>query len=296
MLTLLCAHPAFSAGNHLRPLLRARSVVASTPSERSVDVSGAAVDIAESLRDSKPTLAPESKPLHVPRVDHLTDWLPELGPLPTPFHGGCMADVNTLEDDECVLPGAQQGVFVDERTAVLADPVVSVDLTSLGALTAWKAGGPREDVFFAPEEVKAAIVTCGGLCPGLNTVLRELVSCLRSQYSVDSVFGVRSGYMGFYTNELEPLQLRDVETIHRQAGTVLGSSRGGHDTTKICDAIEAAGINLVFTIGGDGTMAGSNALATEFRRRRKKVAIAHVPKSALSLRTRALGIPPCGQC
>ena len=139
--------------------------------------------------------------------------------------------------------------------------------------------GPRKDIFFNPDEVRVAIVTCGGLCPGLNTVVKEVVSCLRSQYGVEHVYGVRNGYMGFYSSDWLPLDLEDVETIHRQGGTFLGSSRGGHDTTKICDAIEAAGVNLVFTIGGDGTMKGSQAIAEEFMRRQRKIVVAHVPKT-----------------
>jgi len=189
-----------------------------------------------------------------------------------------MVDVLTMENEECVVPADGQGLFVDETSAVLADAALNTDVP-LGGLTAWKAGGPRQEVFFLPSEVKAAIVTCGGLCPGLNTVLRELVNCLRQQYGVEEVYGVRNGYMGFYSNTLEALELGDVETIHRQAGSVLGSSRGGHDTAKICDAIEAAGVNMVFTIGGDGTMAGSSVLAEEFQRRRSKVVVAHVPKT-----------------
>jgi len=109
--------------------------------------------------------------------------------------------------------------------------------------------------------------------------VRELVSCLRLQYGVEEVYGVRNGYMGFYASKLEPLHLSDVDTIHRQAGSMLGSSRGGHDTEKICDAIEACGVNLVFTIGGDGTMRGSGVIAEEFQRRAKKVVVAHVPKT-----------------
>jgi len=223
--------------------------------------------------------ASSQQQLHIPQVEHLRDWLPDAESLPTPFHGGCMVDTQTLEEEECVVPLGEQGLFVDEATAVLADAVVRTDAPASGDFTAWKAGGPREEVFFTPEEVKAAIVTCGGLCPGLNTVIKELVGCLRSQYGVDEVYGVRNGYAGFYTTGLLPLQLHDVETIHREAGSMLGSSRGGHDTAKICDAIEAAGINMVFTIGGDGTAKGSSKLAEEFQRRRKKVVVAHVPKT-----------------
>jgi len=217
--------------------------------------------------------------IEVPPVAHIKDWLPNEPRLPTHFHGGCMVDVQTLQEDLCVAPSPDQGVFVDESSVVLADPVVRADGPQVHGMVGYKQGGPRESVYFAPEEVTAAIVTCGGLCPGLNTVVKELVSCLRLQYGVERVFGVPGGYRGFYANEWRELTLADVETIHRQGGSMLGSSRGGHDTGKICDVLEARGVNLIFTIGGDGTMKGSQAIAEEFMRRRSKVVVAHVPKT-----------------
>jgi len=259
-----------SASSHASQLRRSRVIAASEPVSAAPDVTDAASDIKEILAGK----------LRVAKVDHVSDWLPDVPSLPSPFHGGCTVDVQTLETEECVVPSADASVFVDEATAVLADPTVRADgAVDLGGLTAWKAGGPRADVFFEAGEAKAAIVTCGGLCPGLNTVVKELVSCLREQYGVEEVFGVRNGYKGFYETGFEPLTLEDVETIHRDAGSMLGSSRGGHDTAKICDAIEAAGVNLVFTIGGDGTMKGSSKLAEEFIARKSKVVVAHVPKT-----------------
>ena len=220
--------------------------------------------------------------INVPHVQNVREWLPDVRPQFTPYHGGCMSDVLTLMEEECVVPLAISGTFVGESHVVLADPVVRADATAIDLVgaTAYKAGGPREEVVFRAEEVKAAVVTCGGLCPGLNTVVKELVICLRAQYGVSTVYGIKYGYMGFYTGlAWAELGLADVETIHRQGGSVLGSSRGGHDTMAICDAIEAAGVNMVFTIGGDGTMRGSRALAEEFIARKAKVVVAHVPKT-----------------
>ena len=238
-----------------------------------VTVSGAATDVKKKLDQ------PHETGVHVPRVDHVTDWLPETVARQTEYRGGCMVDVQTLEEVLCVVPQPESGIFVDESSVVLAEPVVRVDAASVRGATAYKRGGPRETVYFAAGEVKAAIVTCGGLCPGLNTVVKELVNCLRLQYGVQDVYGIRNGYMGFYAADWQPLALDDVATIHRQGGSLLGSSRGGHDTRKICDAIEAGGVSLVFTIGGDGTMRGAQALAEEFIRRKSKVVVAHVPKT-----------------
>jgi hypothetical protein len=46
-------------------------------------------------------------------------------------------------------------------------------------------------VYFEPEDVKACIVTCGGLCPGLNTVIRELVCGLSHMYNVSDIFAIQ---------------------------------------------------------------------------------------------------------
>lgn len=250
-------------------------VVCAERVETGTDITPALNEIANALdRDGG------CEVISVPHVDHLRDWLPAVEARTTGFHGGCMTDMQTLEEDECVVPLADHGVFIEESRVVLADPIVSMDGAGPATgLTAYKQGGPRETVFFSSDSVKAAIVTCGGLCPGLNTVVKELVNCLRSQYGVEEVFGVKHGYMGFYSSEWVSLTLDDVATIHRQGGSMLGSSRGGHDTTKICDALQEAGVNLVFTIGGDGTMRGSQAIAEEFMRRKAHTVVAHVPKT-----------------
>jgi len=141
--------------------------------------------------------------------------------------------------------------------------------------------GPRRTVAFAPGEVRAAVATCGGVCPGLNTVVREIALCLRTQYGVESVSGVRDGYAGFAALEESAVDLSFayVENIQWRGGTVLRSSRGGHDTGVICDALEASGINLVFLVGGDGTMKGACRIDEEMARRGLKCGVAVVPKT-----------------
>jgi len=253
--------------------LRSRTPVACADRDTvpTPDVSLAARDVAAALGGR----------ITVPRVPHLRDWLPDAERLSTPYHGGCMVDVQTLEQDECVVPQPDHGAFVSDDSVVLADPVVSAAAGAApeGGVSAYMQGGPREHVYFTSDEIVAAVVTCGGLCPGLNTVVRELVSCLRQQYGVSEVFGVPHGYMGFYSHEWVDLTLERVETIHREGGSILGSSRGGHDTTKICDALEERGVNVVFTIGGDGTAKGSEAIALELMRRQLRAVVAHVPKT-----------------
>ncbi len=143
--------------------------------------------------------------------------------------------------------------------------------------------GPRERIAFDPAHVHAAIVTCGGLCPGLNDVIRALVMCLHYHYGVKRISGVRYGYRGFLPEfGLAPLELTPdlVGDIHRKGGSLLGSSRGyGDRTGDIVDALERQGINMLFAIGGDGTQKGALDISTELQRRGLKTAIVGIPKT-----------------
>jgi 6-phosphofructokinase 1 len=143
--------------------------------------------------------------------------------------------------------------------------------------------GPRQKIFFVPSHVHAGIVTCGGLCPGLNDVIRAITRCLWYRYGVRRISGVRFGYQGLLpeqnisTMELSP---DEVDDIHRIGGTVLGSSRGGGNrTSDIVDTIERLNLNMLFTIGGDGTQKGALAIAEEIERRGLKISIIGVPKT-----------------
>ena len=115
-----------------------------------------------------------------------------------------------------------------------------------------------------PSAVKAAIVTCGGLCPGLNDVVRQLVLTLE-EYGVEDIVGIRYGFRGFFETEGElraPMRLTGdvVDTIHLEGGSILGSSRGGSETADIVDAIAAMGLDFLFVIGGNGSHAGALAI------------------------------------
>ncbi|MFP4163710.1 MAG: ATP-dependent 6-phosphofructokinase [Chitinispirillaceae bacterium] len=143
--------------------------------------------------------------------------------------------------------------------------------------------GPREHIFFDPRNVHAAIVTCGGLCPGLNDVVRAIVLALWHQYGVRRISGIRNGYRGFMPEFDQPLMEMRPETvknIHRHGGTILGSSRGyGERTSDMVDFMEKHGINMLFTIGGDGTQRGSLKIAEEAQRRGLEISIIGVPKT-----------------
>ncbi len=143
--------------------------------------------------------------------------------------------------------------------------------------------GPREYIYFNPEHVTAGICTCGGLCPGLNDVIRAVVRTLWNRYGVRRIKGIRYGYQGFFAeNGYEPIDLNpdNVDEIHKIGGTYLGTSRGGGDrTAEIVDSIERMGINMMFIIGGDGTQRGSLDIANEVQRRGLNIAVVGIPKT-----------------
>jgi 6-phosphofructokinase 1 len=147
---------------------------------------------------------------------------------------------------------------------------------------AFELAGPQERIYFNPATLRCGIVTCGGLCPGLNDVIRSIVFCLHEKYGVATVHGFRFGYEGLVErNGLTPIELtpRRVSQIHEVGGTVLGSSRGPHPVDEMVDTLERLGIQLLFTIGGDGTLRGAHSIVEEIRRRELEIAVVGVPKT-----------------
>ena len=146
----------------------------------------------------------------------------------------------------------------------------------------FELAGPRAKLFFDPKKTRAGIVTCGGLCPGLNDVIRSLFLELHHAYGVREVLGFRGGYQG-----LDPatgldavvLTTRLVSQIHKEGGTMLGTSRGPVDVRVAVDALIRRKVNILFTIGGDGTQRGGNEFFQEARRRGHKLAVVGVPKT-----------------
>ena len=157
------------------------------------------------------------------------------------------------------------------------------DQGSLDRTRMFEKAGPRQKIFFAPSHVHAGIVTCGGLCPGINDVIRAIVRCLWFRYGVRRITGVRYGYRGFLPElniGTRPLDPEAVDEVHKVGGTFLGSSRGGGDRIPdIVDAIERLNLNVLFTIGGDGTLKGAVAIAEEIERRDLKIAVVGIPKT-----------------
>ncbi|KAL0909178.1 hypothetical protein M5K25_020024 [Dendrobium thyrsiflorum] len=140
--------------------------------------------------------------------------------------------------------------------------------------------GPRKLIYYEPDDVKAAIVTCGGLCPGLNDLIRQIVLTLE-KYGVKKIVGIPFGYRGFFEEGLSeiPLSRRVVENINLAGGSLLGVSRGGGNISENVDSIQARGIDILFILGGNGTHAGANAIHNECRKRSMKVSVIAVPKT-----------------
>ena len=142
--------------------------------------------------------------------------------------------------------------------------------------------GPRREIFFDPATSVCAIVTCGGLCPGLNDVIRSIVMQAYHGYGIPRILGIRYGYEGLnpaYGHEPMERTPESVSRIHHFGGTVLGSSRGKQDAAVMADRLQELGVNMLFVIGGDGSQRGANALNTEFEKRQHPIAIVGVPKT-----------------
>lgn len=192
----------------------------------------------------------------------------------------------------CLLPSPVAGHlgdhalhFVGKADKVLVhDTLLQLEARgqTLSELPAFELAGPRNKIFFDPRQVRCGIVTCGGLCPGLNNVVRGLVLELWRAYGVKRVLGFRYGYEGIVSRFGHlPLALTPelVANVHHGGGTMLGSSRGAQDPVEVVDNLEALGIDVLFVVGGDGTLRGALQIAEEVARRKLKLAVVGVPKT-----------------
>ena len=146
----------------------------------------------------------------------------------------------------------------------------------------FEIAGPRPTLFFDPKKTRAAIVTCGGLCPGVNNVIRSIFLELHHIYGVSDVLGFRGGYQGLDPAcGAEPVTLTPefVDHIHKDGGTVLGTSRGPVDLVVAVDTLIRQRINILFTVGGDGTQRGAAALFQEAQRRGYALSVVGIPKT-----------------
>ncbi len=143
--------------------------------------------------------------------------------------------------------------------------------------------GPRKKIYFNPSHVHAAIVTCGGLCPGLNNVIRAVVRCLWFSYGVRRISGIQYGYRGLLPEAPYPAIPLDpdvVDDIQVKGGTILGAARGGGQRVQeIVDSLERMNVNILFAVGGDGTLRGADEVGDEIRKRGLKISVIGIPKT-----------------
>ena len=194
--------------------------------------------------------------------------------------------IDTLGQPKINSPLTESGSgFVDDSEKVLLythsdDLKTSNDIGKNVPML--ERAGPRRKIFFNPEKLSCGIVTCGGLCPGLNDVIRTITLSLLWQYNVKAVYGFLYGYLGLSSKApKEPILLTPVlvDDIHLKGGDILSSSRGPQEPDDMVDTLQKLGIELLFIIGGDGTLRGANDLNNVIKKRRLKISVIGVPKT-----------------
>ena len=174
--------------------------------------------------------------------------------------------------------------FVGEDECVLMEALATRDCASPETETsaAFERAGPRELLFFEPGKLTAGIVTCGGLCPGMNNAIRSAALELLNHYRIAAVWGFRYGFAGLNPNEgVDPIRLTPeiLEGIHHDGGSILGSSRGPQPPAIVLETLQRMGVQLLLVIGGDGSMRAAHAVYEEASRRGASISVVGVPKS-----------------
>jgi 6-phosphofructokinase 1 len=173
--------------------------------------------------------------------------------------------------------------FYNGEGVIRQTDIKTLQMLEEGAeLEFFELAGPRKRIYFNPAETTIGIVTCGGLCPGLNDVIRAITFCAIDGYGVKKVLGFQYGYEGLVAKYYEsPIDLNTTNTddIHEKGGTILKSSRGRQDIGEMVNTLIHYGINILFTIGGDGTLTGASLIAKEIERRNLKISVIGIPKT-----------------
>jgi len=187
---------------------------------------------------------------------------------------------------ECTIPSPMSGVrFTNDEEHILLHSDLNEIRHYLDAGSEppkFEAAGPREKILFDPSNLACGIVTCGGLCPGLNDVIRAIVLSLHHHYGVRTIYGFPFGYEGLepkFGHQPIVLNPQVVEQINELGGTILGSSRGNQDVSEMVDTLERLKIGIFFCIGGDGTQRGALAISEEARKRGLKLSVIGIPKT-----------------
>ncbi|MDO9565768.1 MAG: ATP-dependent 6-phosphofructokinase [Candidatus Desulfaltia sp.] len=181
--------------------------------------------------------------------------------------------------------GSYNQNFISDNDRVLIDVNLS-NVTKMikdgKKLSAFELAGPRKKIYFDPSKLRCALVTCGGLCPGVNGIIRSIVLELYYTYGIQNIYGIQHGLQGFipeYGHDILSLTPDMVEDIIRKGGSFLGSSRGPQDINKIVDCMERMNIGALFMIGGDGTLLAASKINDVLERRGLKISIIGIPKT-----------------
>ena len=197
--------------------------------------------------------------------------------------GAYSFEITKLGAPAVVSPVKGREFVSDDELIAFSSQVKNIErLFQTGTFPAFQKAGPREKIFHDPAWTKAAIVTCGGLCPGLNDVIKGLVKILALDYGVGTIYGIRYGYQGLspkYRHEPLLLTPEMVDGIHELGGTILGSSRGNQDVSEMVETLIRHDINILFCIGGDGTLKGARDIAVEAMKRNQKISVIGIPKT-----------------
>ncbi|NQT06747.1 MAG: ATP-dependent 6-phosphofructokinase [Candidatus Omnitrophica bacterium] len=177
-------------------------------------------------------------------------------------------DATFISDNDCIVYGIHRKEIEGEAKGK--------------GVTFFELAGPKRKIYFNPKKTVCGIVTCGGLCPGINDVIRAIVFELFEQYGVRKVLGYRYGYLGLSRNApLEPISFDPdmVDNIHHNGGTILSSSRGAQDADDMVDTLVRDKVNILFAIGGDGTMKGARNIIECIKKRKQKTSVIAIPKT-----------------
>ncbi|MFW6052473.1 MAG: 6-phosphofructokinase, partial [Desulfosalsimonas sp.] len=211
-----------------------------------------------------------------------------------------MLNTCTIDRDTCIdslgdakidspiireLNGSSVDIFKEDTDKVLVDlqpEKIAEAIREDSPLPAFEMAGPRKKIYFDPSKLKCALVTCGGLCPGLNNIIRSVVLELYHSYGVRHIYGIRYGLQGFipeYKHDVIDLSPANVVHIHEMGGTILGSSRGPQDIGAIVDCLERMNVGILFMIGGDGTLMAASRIESLIRERGLKISVIGIPKT-----------------
>ncbi len=202
-----------------------------------------------------------------------------------------ITDIPALGETKIPSPVQNRAKGANGITCVSDNERVLIDVRELSlvqllqdgqAPACFELAGPRNNIFFDPSKLRCALVTCGGLCPGLNDIIRSVVLELHWGYGVRNIYGIRYGLQGFipkFGHDVIDLTPDFVVNIHERGGSVLGSSRGPQDVEEIVDCLERMNIGILFMIGGDGALMAATRIADTILERNLKISVVGVPKT-----------------